>query len=81
MGNIAEILDLLSTIKEDSSVPRNVRITIDKTIICLREDDTVSVEVNIDKAIQNLDEISSDPNIPIYTRTQIWNAISALESK
>jgi len=27
-----------------------------------------------------MDEISNDPNIPMYTRTQVWNIVSILES-
>ena len=30
---------------------------------------------------QELDEISDDPNIPSFIRTQIWNIVSLLESR
>jgi uncharacterized protein (UPF0147 family) len=30
-------------------------------------------------AIDLLDQISQDPNMPMYTRTRIWNVISVLE--
>jgi len=30
--------------------------------------------------LQELDDISSDPNMPSYVRTQIWNVVSQLES-
>ena len=68
-------------IEDDSCVPKNVRDKIRQTIGCLKETPDCSMEVNIDKAIQNLDELSTDPNIPTFTRTQIWSAMSALESK
>jgi uncharacterized protein len=79
MEDVKQVLELLSMIETDNSVPKNVRDTITKTICCLKED--CSIDVNIDKAIQNLDELSTDPNIPTFTRTQIWSAMSALESK
>ncbi|HLD48861.1 MAG TPA: UPF0147 family protein, partial [archaeon] len=37
------------------------------------------MDVRINTAISLLEEISNDPNIPIYTRTQIWNIVSMLE--
>ncbi len=79
MEDMDKILELLSTIEGDGSVPRNIRDKIGQTICCLKEE--CAVEVNIDKAIQNLDELSGDPNVPMFTRTQLWSAISALESK
>jgi len=38
------------------------------------------VEIRIDKSLQGLDEISDDPNLSSYTRMQIWNVVSVLES-
>jgi uncharacterized protein len=81
MEDVKQVLELLTMIETDSSVPRNVRDKIAKTICCLKEGCDCSIDVNIDKAIQNLDELSTDPNIPTFTRTQIWSAMSALESK
>jgi uncharacterized protein (UPF0147 family) len=28
-----------------------------------------------------LDEITNDPNMPMYARTKIWNVVSLLEEK
>lgn len=81
MEDMDQILELLSTIEGDGSVPKNIRDKIGQTICCLKDECECSVEVNIDKAIQNLDELSGDPNVPVFTRTQLWSAISALESK
>jgi hypothetical protein len=38
-------------------------------------------EVRISTAIHILDEIINDPNMPMYTRTQIWNVVSMLEQE
>jgi hypothetical protein len=38
-----------------------------------------NIEVKISTAIHMLDEIINDPNMPMYTRTRIWNAVSMLE--
>ncbi len=81
MADMGNVLELLSSIKEDNTVPKNVRFKVDETISCLKDDGNSSVEISIDRAIQCLDELSNDPNIPMFTRTQLWSVISALESK
>jgi hypothetical protein len=81
MEDMNNILGLLTTIEQDSGVPKNVRLRIKETISCLQESNEFMDGVVIDKAIQYLDELSNDPNIPTFTRTQLWSAISALESK
>tara|TARA_Y100000310_G_scaffold293333_1_gene322846 strand:- start:79 stop:324 length:246 start_codon:yes stop_codon:yes gene_type:complete len=81
MEDMNNVLGLLSTIEEDSGVPKNVRLKIRETISCLQESHESGEGVIIDRAIQYLDELSNDPNIPTFTRTQLWSAMSALESK
>ena len=81
MEDMVEVLELLNAIEEDTTVPKNVRFKVNETISFIKEDENSSVEVVIDRAIQSLDELSNDPNIPMFTRTQLWSAISALESK
>lgn len=75
---VGDILNSLLQIQEDQAVPRNVKNRIKTAIIALEEDHTT--EVKIDKVLQELDEISDDPNLPTYTRTQIWDITSRLES-
>lgn len=77
---IREIITILSQIEQDYTVPRNVRLKISSAISALSEKDK-SVAVKINKSLQELDDIVNDPNIPIYTRTQIWSIISTLEIK
>ena len=81
MEDINNVLGLLSTIEQDCSVPKNVRAKVKKTISCLQETGESGEGVIIDRAVQYLDELSNDPNIPMFTRTQLWSVISALESK
>jgi hypothetical protein len=38
-----------------------------------------SQAVRAAQAINILDDISQDPNMPPYTRTRIWNIVSMLE--
>lgn len=69
---------LLDEINSDRSVPRNIRNMIQEAKKGLN-DTNQDMPVRINMAISILDEISNDPNIPTYTRTQIWNVVSMLE--
>jgi len=76
---ILEVLDTLTQIEQDSTVPKNVRSKIKYAFVVL-EKEGKPLSIRIDESIQELDELSDDPNIPSYTRTQIWNILSILES-
>jgi len=73
------IILTLNVIKEDESVPRNVRSKIDNAISCLNNNNKEAC-LKIDEILQELDEISNDPNIPNYTRVEILNIIGVLGS-
>jgi len=74
-----EIVVLLDQIMNDRTVPKNIRKAAEDSKAILQGTD--SAEVKISTAISILDEITNDPNMPMYTRTQIWNAVSMLEQK
>lgn len=71
------VIKSLSEIQEDATVPRNVRTKIEAIVIKLKENTEVSIKVN--KTLNELDELANDVNLQSYTRTQIWNVMSALE--
>ena len=77
--DVESISKLLDEINEDRTVPRNIRksITDAKEYLNNQKED---MKVRISSAISILDGISNDPNIPTYTRTQIWNIVSMLEA-
>jgi len=74
-----EIIVLLDLIINDRTVPKNIRKAAEDSKVILSGND--AAEVKISSAIGILDEITNDPNMPMYTRTQIWNAVSMLEQK
>ena len=76
---INEILDSLEEIKDDSTVPRNVRTKMEDMISTL-SDDSVEISLRVDKVQQELEEISSDSNLQSFTRTQLWSVVSLLET-
>lgn len=76
---LGPIIEALEDIKEDNRVPKNIREGCEECMEILEnEDDDFSVRVN--SCVSILDEISNDPNIPMYTRTQVWNIVSMLEA-
>ncbi|MBL7169944.1 MAG: UPF0147 family protein [Candidatus Aenigmarchaeota archaeon] len=79
MSKLEPIVKLLVDVAGDRTVPRNIRAVVEKAKNYL-EDEEKDVDVKLSSAISALDEITNDPNIPMYTRTQIWNIVSMLES-
>jgi len=71
------ILNTLNLIKEDDSVPRNVRAKIESAIFCLN-DNGKDFSLKINSVLQDLDDLSNDKNLPNYTRVEILNIIGIL---
>ena len=69
---------ILSVISEDNTTPRNIRRAAKQALDAL----TVTADsygFRAAQAVNILDDISQDPNMPQYTRTRIWNVVSILE--
>ena len=77
---IKDVVELLGQIEQDFSVPKNIRVRIKNAMDVLELDDGKAMAVKADKAIEELDSVSDDSNMPAYTRTQIWHIVSLLES-
>ncbi|MGM5485543.1 MAG: UPF0147 family protein [Nanobdellota archaeon] len=77
MSKLEEVVDALDELLEDNTVPKNVKIKIQSTKSILTENSEVSLKVN--KALNELDELTDDTNLEPYTRTQLWNIVSMLE--
>lgn len=76
--DIGTINSLMDEINADRTVPKNIRVSMQKAKEDLNNE-RQDLPIRINSAISILDEVSNDPNIPIYTRTQIWNIVSMLE--
>ena len=76
---LKQCVEVLERIMSDDAVPRNIRRSAEnvKTILL---DVNINDAVKAASAISILDEISNDPNIPLHTRTLIWNVASQLET-
>ena len=75
---IKEIIDALSELSNDSAVPKNVKNKISNMINILEDDSELSIRIN--KVLNELDEIADDPNMQAYTRIEILNIVSLLET-
>jgi len=80
MRDIKPIVKLLTEITEDRTVPRNIRAAAEEAKKDLTENTENSWDIRLSSAISVLDDIINDPNMPMYTRTQIWNVVSMLEA-
>lgn len=77
MPDYSQVIALLEQIINDRTVPKNIRKAAEDSKVVLLGND--SDEVKISTAISTLDEITNDPNMPIYARTRIWSVASMLE--
>ncbi len=69
---------VLNMIADDNTTPRNIRRAAKQASDMLL-DGSISIAARAANAIALLEDISQDPNMPMYTRTQIWNIVSMLE--
>lgn len=72
-----DIIDLLNAVVADRSIPRSIKSTIEKSMGVLNA--SCSQEEKISNIISVLDDVSNDPNVSAYVRTQIWSIVSMLE--
>ena len=74
---IPSIVSTMDMMLEDTSIPRNVRASIQKAkdkLTKIGDKDTA-----LSGAVYALEEISNDINMPMHARTMVWNLISELE--
>lgn len=75
---VNQAMAILNRVAEDNTTPRNIRRTAKEASDMLM-DESLSLAARAANVIDLLDQISQDPNMPMYTRTRIWNVISILE--
>lgn len=77
-ATVEEVIELINNLEEDKSVPKNVRGVLEE-IKKLLMDNSRELALRIDSAMQMIEDVSLDPNLSPFTRTQIWNLTSLLE--
>ena len=72
-----QVVDALKELKEDGTVPKNIKLKIDSIISLLEEN--VESSIKVSRVMHEIEEIAEDVNLQPYTRTQIFNVVSLLE--
>lgn len=75
---IKNAIELLKQIADDRGVPRNIRRVVTESIEVLMNPE-MTPGLKAATVISKLDEISMDPNTPLFARTKIWQIVSLLE--
>lgn len=74
-----EVITEFKKLCEDDTTPQNIKAKIENIVSILTESST-TIEFKTSKALEELDEISEDANLPEHLRTQIWGISCILES-
>ncbi|MEM1947274.1 MAG: UPF0147 family protein [Candidatus Caldarchaeum sp.] len=74
-----QVVQILETIVNDTETPRNIR-RIAKQASTELFNEKLKPAVRAANSIEMIEEIINDPNMPSFTRTQLWLAISILET-
>ena len=77
--SMKEAIDTLNQIVSSNSTPKTIKKAIMDLITNLSSDE-YSLSVRAANTISLLDDVTQDPNMPSYVRTQLWQAVSKLES-
>jgi len=75
---MAQALNVLQKIADDNGEPRNITRAATDAMKVL-QGKTYTSAVKASNAISILEECGQDPNMPLFARTAIWQAISVLE--
>lgn len=74
-----EAIETLNQIAINHSTPKTIKKSITDLITDLTNEE-YSLSVRANNTISLLDDVTQDPNMPSYVRTQLWQAVSKLES-
>ncbi len=77
--SMKEAIETLNQIASNSSTPKTIKKSITDLITDLNNEE-YSLSVRAANTISLLDDVTQDPNMPSYVRTQLWQAVSKLES-
>ena len=74
-----QAIAILGQVSEDTTTPKNIRRAAKQAIDSLQNEEYTPA-IRAANAVSTLDDISQDPNMPFYTRTKLWQAVSFLET-
>ena len=74
-----EAIDTLNLIVSTNSTPKTIKKSVTDLVADLVKEEN-SLSVRAANTISLLDDVTQDPNMPSCVRTQLWQAVSKLES-
>ena len=77
--SMKEAVETLEQIVASNSTPKTIKKSITDLIADLNNKE-YSLSVRAANTISLLDDVTQDPTMPSYVRTQLWQAVSKLES-
>ncbi len=77
--SMKEAIETLEQIASSNSTPKTIKKSITDLVTDLKNPE-YSLSVRAANTISLLDDVTQDPNMPSYVRTQLWQAVSKLES-
>ncbi len=78
MDALQDIKAILRELADDRKIPKNVRAVIEDAIKELNKEE-LPAKTRVNTVITMLEEVSNDPNLQPFSRTEIWNVVSMLE--
>ncbi len=77
--SMREAIETLDQIVASSSTPKTIKKAVTDMIVDLKSEE-FSLSIRVANTISMFDDFTQDPNMPSYVRTQLWQAVSKLES-
>ena len=77
-ASILKVIETLKQVQADMAAPKSVKKLVKEATDVLAKENT-TVGVRAASAVQLLEEANQDTNLPMLSRTRIWNALTLLE--
>lgn len=77
--DLERVIEKIDETSQDYSMPRRVKIILKKISDNLKKKDQ-DIAVMVTSAVYEIDEVANDINIPMHTKTTLWDIISDLEA-
>ena len=79
MDELSQVLSVLNDLQEDNMVSKNIKQKVASMKFELENSKKEDLSLKINRVLCDLEDISSDVNLPTFVRTQIWHLTSMLE--
>ena len=78
MDCLKQVIEAMTQLETDTGVPKNIKLKISGIIKSLQSDGEIMMKTS--KALHEFETVIDDINVDSFTRGQLFNIISLLES-